>query len=393
MDCLQSTLRKRIAVIVPKYGLVGGAEGFVAELTSRLVRTTPYDIEVFANKWLKDEKIHYHKIPFLSFPRFLITISFAYIAERKIKRLSSQAPFELVHAHDRVFHADLFTMHSVPHRFWVKEVRKKRRMSLFDIATAWVERKLVKSGTCRFAAVSELTKEKFLQEYPNVPSDAISVIHPGIDPQAYAGLDRAAARSEIRNLHGIGENDFVLLFVSMNFDIKGLDFVFNGLSKIHSLMPERQWTLLIAGKDNLVKYDRLAQSLGIRDRIIFAGIINRDTLKQYYLSSDAFIMPSRFDTFGLTVLEAMAAGLPAIVSRNVGARDVIEQGVNGFIVKNPALPSEIADAILSVMDDDARTRMGEAARKTAEHYTWDSTAQKTAQLYEAIIAAHETPEK
>ncbi|MCK7509405.1 MAG: hypothetical protein MZV70_38830 [Desulfobacterales bacterium] len=75
--------------------------------------------------------------------------------------------FSLVHSHERIFAADIFTLHGVPHRYWVDQVRHKR-MSLYDTATAWVEKKLVYEGHCKkFIAVSDLTKDIFLQEYPD----------------------------------------------------------------------------------------------------------------------------------------------------------------------------------------------------------------------------------
>ena len=112
----------KIAVVIPKYGLVGGAEGFAAELTERIARNDRYEIHVFANKWLKaTPRILFHKIPIISFPKFLTTLSFAYFIGRKINPLN----FDLIHTHERIFQADLFTMHGIPHRIWVAEVRKK----------------------------------------------------------------------------------------------------------------------------------------------------------------------------------------------------------------------------------------------------------------------------
>ena len=68
--------------------------------------------------------------------------------------------FDIIHAHDRIFEADIFTMHGIPHRMWVNEVRKKR-MSLFDYGTAWVEKRLIENKRCKkFIAVSNLTKGK-----------------------------------------------------------------------------------------------------------------------------------------------------------------------------------------------------------------------------------------
>lgn len=112
----------KIAVVIPKYGLVGGGERFVRELTKRIAADHRYEVHVFANKWESQcDRITFHKIPIITFPKFLTTISFAWFVDYKTKNMN----FDIIHAHDRIFHADLFTMHGVPHGFWVKKVRKK----------------------------------------------------------------------------------------------------------------------------------------------------------------------------------------------------------------------------------------------------------------------------
>ena len=99
-----------------------GAEGFARELTERLARDPRWEFHVFANRWVPgSDRIRFHKVPILSFPKFLTTPSFAYFADRRIRK----AGIDLIHAHDRIFRADLFTMHGVPHRYWIREVRHK----------------------------------------------------------------------------------------------------------------------------------------------------------------------------------------------------------------------------------------------------------------------------
>jgi len=89
-----------------------------------------------------------------------------------------------------------------------------------------------------FHAVSNLTKEKFLQEYPTVDPNRVRVIHPGIDAQRFSGLDRIACRREIRERFGMGPQDSVILFASMNIDIRGLDRLVEGLARVRR-RPER----------------------------------------------------------------------------------------------------------------------------------------------------------
>ena len=93
----------------------------------------------------------------------------------------------------------------------------------------------------------------------------------------------------------------------MNFDIKGLDSLMAGLSRFKSSHSVEKWRLLVVGKGEQRKYKKLAADLDIGENILFAGIVPRERLKSYYSASDFFAMPSKFDTFGMTVLEAMAA--------------------------------------------------------------------------------------
>jgi UDP-glucose:(heptosyl)LPS alpha-1,3-glucosyltransferase len=211
--------KKKMAIVIPKYGLVGGAERFVYELTERLSLNEKYDLHVFANRWQSgSNRITFHRVSIMRFPRFLSTISFAHFANQKISKMN----FDLIHTHDRIFDADIFTMHGIPYRIWVHEVRRKS-MSLFDRATCWVERYLINNTRCkRFLPVSSLTKEKFLQEY-RIEPEKLQVIHPGVDIDRFHRLERDRCRKEIREQFNIDPSDIVILFVSMNFEIKGLD--------------------------------------------------------------------------------------------------------------------------------------------------------------------------
>ena len=88
----------KVAVVIPKYGLLGGAEQFVAELTTRLADQTDFDFHVLANRWqTSSTTTKFHGIPIISFPKFLTTLSFAYFVQRQINRNN----YSLVHSHER----------------------------------------------------------------------------------------------------------------------------------------------------------------------------------------------------------------------------------------------------------------------------------------------------
>ena len=96
-------------------------------------------------------------------------------------------------------------------------------------------------------------------------------------------------------------------------------------------------------------------------------------------------MLSRFDTFGMVVLEAMAASLPVLVSDRVGAKDLVRDGINGFVVPADAGPEEIARRLASLLPEEVRERMGRAARETAREHTWDAAAARVAAIYEELL--------
>ena len=375
--------QRRIAVVIPKFGLVGGAEGFAAELTERIAADPRFEVHVFANRWVDSSgRIVFHQVPIVRFPKFLTTPSFAWFAGREI---SAAGPFDLIHTHDRISRADVYTMHGIPHRWWVREVRRKS-MSLFDRALARVEDRLVSEGGCRrFLAVSELTRKIFLGEYPIDP-ERVTVVHPGIDASPYAKLDRERCRREIRGRFGIGPDEPLILFVSMNFAIKGLDHLLRGLGSLRTGSPEKRFRLLVIGRGDEKAYGRLARELGLGDAVVFAGAVAREKLPEFYLAGDLYAMLSRFDTFGMVVLEAMAAGLPVLISGSVGARDIVREGENGFVVENPEDADAVADRIRTMLNVDILAEMDKAARKTARENSWGVSVARVLAAYEEVWA-------
>jgi len=373
----------KIAVVIPKYGLVGGAEQFAAELSSRLCAKSDYRFHVLANRWQSNSPdVRFHKIPILSFPKFLTTISFAWFVRRKLQ----QNNYHLVHTHERIFTADLYTLHGVPHRYWVHQVRKKR-MSLYDTATAWVENQLVHQGHCqKFIAVSDLTRDIFLREYPIDP-DRVAVIHPGVEKADFPQEKRGDIRQTVRRELGIDAAEPVIVFASMNFEIKGLDDILFTLARLKTQNCE--FKLIVAGKGNIKKYEKMAKKAQISEQVIFTGQLSKDKLNRLYQASDLYMMLSKFDTFGMVVLEAMAAGLPVIISSNVGAKDLVREGENGFVIDHPSDYAYTAERLKLLLDKNIRRKMSAAAFQTASQNSWDTVADKYQAIYSEILAEKE----
>jgi UDP-glucose:(heptosyl)LPS alpha-1,3-glucosyltransferase len=316
----------------------------------------------------------------IHFPRWLQPVSFAGFAGRKIYGMT----FDLVHSHERIFRMDLMTFHGIPHETWIRDMRQKS-LSGFDRATCWAEKKGIENPALKMILpVSTLVKNALTQHYA-VSENRISVMHPGVSLDRFTRLNAMSCRKRIRARHGLEASDVVICFVGMNFEIKRLDLVIQGIAG----MPQEGFsaplpTLLIVGKGATGPYLKMANDLGIGNRVIFAGVT--DEIEAYYPACDIFVMPSRMDTFGLVVLEAMAAGLPVVISSTVGASDIVIHGETGLILpKNPSA-RDMAASLIRLMRLEVRQSMGEAARKVAANHDWDKVAARMAEIYRSLIA-------
>lgn len=374
---------RKIAVVIRGYGVAGGAELFASEVTSRLAQNRNFELHVFADEFEPNSNlINFHKVPIIEFPRFLHQLSFAWFANRMISRMN----FDLIHTHEWIFKGDIFTIHSLPHRAWIRDVRKKRFASLFDLGKIAVERRAL--SACRsswYLPVSSIAMQAYQREYTELPGHW-QVLSPGVDVTRFSAPDRALCRADIRGRYGIDDSDILLIFVGRSFGVKGLDIIIEALANARSASPRSNIRLLVVGfgGSDEGKFRGLAQSLGIGEAVIFAGV-QTEGLERYYRAADIFILLSKFDTFGMVVLEAMAAGLPVIVSPNVGAKDLVIEGVNGFILPDVRDADAASDRIVMLLDVERRKIMGAAAQLEAGKHTWEHLADKLEKLYQEAL--------
>jgi len=373
--------RPKIAVVVPKYGLVGGAERFTAEVTSRMAAASDYEFHIFAHQWVApdDSRVTFHRIPRRPFPRSLRPWAFA----RHVARALESGNFDLVHSHDRIFAADIVSLHCTPHRVWVRDILHKR-MSLFDRSTIAVETRLLRQARpTAFLPVSSLTMDMFRREYPE-SSGRWAIVPPGVDYERFSSPDRDRCRQEIRDRHGIPRGAFLVLFAGMNFQLKGLDAIMESVALARRQRPAAGIHLLVVGRGQTGRYRAKARALEMADAVTFAGEVT-EGIEEYYRASDAFMILSALDTFGMVVLEAMAAGTPVIVSQNVGARDIVQHGCSGFILTDRRDVSTAARFIGELCHDYTSRRFGVAAARTAAGYEWRQTTNLISDTYEASL--------
>jgi glycosyltransferase involved in cell wall biosynthesis len=163
---------------------------------------------------------------------------------------------------------------------------------------------------------------------------------------------------------------------------KGIDVLLKAVSLLSSRSIEAR--LIIIGDGSLrADLTTMCESLGIQSVITFAGFQN--DVPGYLTASDIFVLPSRYETMSIALLEAMASGLPCVVT-NVGENaQLITDGVEGFVIPFEDV-EKLADALAKLIaDPDLRQRMGQAARVKVELYSAERMAKKTFAVYESLL--------
>ncbi|HXA53316.1 MAG TPA: glycosyltransferase family 4 protein [Solirubrobacteraceae bacterium] len=224
------------------------------------------------------------------------------------------------------------------------------------------------SRTATFVCVSEGLAAELREHFPALAARVVT-IHNGVDTDAFApGAGRARAAA-LRARLGLAEGRLLAVFVGGEWERKGLR------AAIEALAAAREWDLLVVGAGDQRRYRELARALGVDDAVHWLGVA-RDVQPVYELA-DAFVLPSRYETFSLVTFEAAACGVPIVASAVNGVRELIDDGENGFLVVPE--PQAIAACLQRLgADPQLRARIGAAARRTALAYSWTE-----------MVAAHE----
>jgi D-inositol-3-phosphate glycosyltransferase len=216
----------------------------------------------------------------------------------------------------------------------------------------------------------------------------VHVVAPGVDTQVFtADGDRRAVRRDL----GGGR---LVLFVGRLQPLKAPDVAVRTLRALDSLLPDDgvPTRLLIVGgasgnghgTSDPAALRRLANDLGIADRVAVLAPRPHAELAAIYRAADVLVMPSRSESFGLVALEAQACGTPVVAADVGGLREVLAGG-GGTVVSDPT-PGAYARALLPyLVDADARRRASRAAVATARRFSWDRTTEETLDVYRAVL--------
>jgi glycosyltransferase involved in cell wall biosynthesis len=165
----------------------------------------------------------------------------------------------------------------------------------------------------------------------------------------------------------VPETEFLILFCGHDFKRKGLDRAIAALAR----MSQPAHLVVVGGVagGRLPEYEQLVATLGVVDRVHFAGA--RHDTHRFFQAADVFVLPTRVDTWGITVVEAMATGIPAIVTDVAGSASFVEDGVSGYVLASPFDAGQLSALLDRLASDaDLRVRVGESAGERARRLEW-----------------------
>jgi UDP-glucose:(heptosyl)LPS alpha-1,3-glucosyltransferase len=365
----------------------GGAERYLVDLCRRMV-DEGYEVHVYTEHHdEEDPRIYFHSVKTIPFPKSLRILSFAIRATREIEN----GNYDITFGVGNTLKADILQPHGGVHWAWFwRSLRTFNNPILWTLrflgrvlstkqwVNGWIEDAPYKNGSFRkIVAISDMVKQDMIRWY-RIPEERITVVYNGVDIEHFHPRNRRY-REEIRRRHGIGGDDLVTLFVSNNFRMKGLGFLMKALAKIKE-EDHPPFKLLVLGRDHQDSYLRLAKGMGILGKVIFAGSTNEP--EKYYGASDLLVHPTFYDACSLTVLEALASGLPVITTYSNGASGIITQGQEGFIISDPRDPQGLMEKLSFFLNREKVERASIAARHLAEFYSLERNWREMKNIFE-----------
>jgi glycosyltransferase involved in cell wall biosynthesis len=367
-----------VTIVAHDVGSVGGMERQLGELLLGL-RRLGHHVTVIARtcELPAEAGIVFHRVrapgrPFLlAYPWFMLTGS---LAVRRWRRGVVQATGAIV-----LNRVDVIAVHYC-HQVGPANPSRSTRLFRSHVRAAATLKRMgerVCFRTARAAAlvcVSDGVAEEVRAHFPELAAQVVTIRN-GVDTGAFAPGMRSDEARALRASLGIAEHALVAAFVGSEWERKGLE------PAIRALAGSREWTLLVVGGGDEARYRALAESLGVAERVRWLGVLA--DVQPVYQLSDAFVLPSSYETFSLVTFEAAASGLAILAAPVSGVRELIDDGRNGFLIDRD--PDTIAARLEQLAaDSELRARLGRAARESALSFGWERMVAEHQALYERL---------
>lgn len=374
----------KIAIARRYYSLRrGGAERYCVTL-SRQLRKMGHDVS-FVGEGIDDELRD--EIPFLPV-RVHSTTSSARnrsFAENCGKVIAANQ-FDIAYGLGRSLGVDLFRVTERLQSHWLNvhyrnpahrflQQLNPRHRTLIDL-----ERTICLSPqTQRIVTISSVDGA-LLRQYYNVPPEKIRTIYNGVDSELFHPRAGQYA-DQIRRELGIGQQDPLITFASMDFAGKGLRTILEAMRAARN----RDIRLLVLGQGPQRKFARLAAQWGMAGRVTFAG--RQQQVERYYAAGDLMVLPTTYEPFPNVIAESMACGVPAITTATAGGADLIDEEATGYLLSDSLAVGRLAERLDHHFEKSAAERqiMSVASRAKTAGMTVENNARQVSELFYEVM--------
>ena len=392
--------KTRLAVVSPFLDKRHGSERITIEWLSHL--PDEFDIHVYSQRVedFDELKFTWHRIPKLPGPHLLNFLW--WLAANRLWRYWDGRFRGL--RHDLVFSAgancldaDAICVHIVFAEY-TRQVRggmsflrnplwewpRLLHRRLYYGISVLMEGRAYKNCETKLIVYSRKTGRELKQFYGR--TDRIPVVHLGLDHSVFNTTVRAALRGRAREELKLAENQFTLILVGNDWRNKGVPVLLDALAHLRDLPV----VLLIVSREDQSSCRGLITEKKLDDRVLF--LPPRKDIEFYYAAADAYAGPSLQESYGIPPAEAMACGLPVIVSSAAGVSEIVTDDVDAMVLDDPTDVDKLATMIRRLYEDkELRNRLGSKARETARRYTWDRNGRDLAVILEEILQRKARP--
>ena len=230
-----------------------------------------------------------------------------------------------------------------------------------------ISRNLIFNRASAYIADAEMEVAQYVAEGADI--DKVKVIPVGIDCNEFAHLPERKSNTPKR-----------VLFLGRFHEIKGASLLVRAMK----ILGRSDVVLAIAGYDDgdEAALRQLIQEIGMDDKVVFLGPRYGDDKVREYTQADVYVMPSRYEMFGLTLLEALACGTPVIITDRCGIAPLLPKEC-GIVV--PLDEYALSEAIAKALDSNMADNDRDYRIKWARQYDWDNIAPKVIEVYEKVV--------
>jgi UDP-glucose:(heptosyl)LPS alpha-1,3-glucosyltransferase len=359
----------KIGLIHKRLDLNGGTERDLF-LTALGLRDLGHEIHLFCNECTVQApagiSVHHVALPPLG--RTARLWSFAIRAPK----IADAYHCDIVIGFGRILKQDLLRSGGGSHRGFLQRLgneggwrrRLWQRVSVYHRSVLAIERRQFERGQYKkILAVSEEAKRDLMMNY-QVPEHCITVLYNGVDQSRFHPQRRDQAHAVIRERWRIPAHVSLVLFVGNGFRRKGLDRL---LSIWDSDRLKDTWLLVVGDDARIARYKAWANRVG-QGRVIFTG--RQSDIENYYAAADLLALPAVQEAFGNVILEALSSGLPVLVSREVGAVEVLSGALLEGVIDRPDDPADLENRLLKLLKRKNDPEFKRTASLIGAEFSW-----------------------